>query len=230
MIISNELLAIGIPLSFPYVPSSFFHSFIQLERPDFVYIHADNGPIDTLRNDIVEKALKLEATKLIMMDADMVYHPRTIPALLNHRLPVVGALCFRRYPPFDSIMLRIVDKNRYEPVLEWEDGALVEVDATGAGCIMYDMEVFKRLPYPWFRFQKQADTGATIGEDIGFCQDLKAAGYRIFVDTSIPSGHLTTMIVNESTNKLYQAMKTAQAKKATVAALGIAEEETEKAA
>jgi hypothetical protein len=86
---------------------------------------------------------------------------------------------------------------------------------------MFDMEVFKKLPYPWFRFQKQADTGAVIGEDIGFCQDLKAAGYKIFVDTSVPAGHLTTMVVNEATNKLYRAMKTAQAKKATAAALGV---------
>jgi hypothetical protein len=221
MQISNEILAIGCPCSFPTVPTSFFYSFVQLERPSFVFIHADNGPIDTLRNDIVEKALKLEVTKLVMIDVDMVYHPRTIPALLSHRLPVVGALCWRRYPPFDSIMLRVVEGNHYEPVLDWEDGELVEVDATGAGCLMFDMEVFKKLPYPWFRFQKQADTGAVIGEDIGFCQDLKAAGYRIFVDTSVPAGHLTTMIVNEATSKLYRAMKTAQQKKVTAMALGV---------
>lgn len=216
MRISNEKLVIGIPCSFPMVPVSFFYSFLYMERPDFVLVHADNGPIDTLRNDIVEKALSLSATRLIMMDVDMLYHPKTITTLLSHRLPIVGALCFRRYPPFDSIMLKIVEidekTNGYESINEWEEESLQEVDATGAGCIMYDMNIFRKMPRPWFRFQKHPDSGMVIGEDIGFCQDLKAAGYRIFVDTSVPADHLTTMAVNRHTNKLYENMKLRQFK------------------
>ena len=223
MKISNRSLAIGIPCSFPFVPASFLYSFLHLERPDFTLIHADNGPIDTLRNDIVEKALAIGATDLIMMDTDMVYDPKTITSLLSHNLPVVGALCFRRYPPFDSIMLRIIDECRYESIDDWEEGALVEVDATGAGCLMFDMAIFRKMPYPWFRFQKNPDNGMVIGEDIGFCQDLKAAGYKIFVDTSVPADHLTTLSVNRATNNLYRAMKTAQQKKAAQAALGMEE-------
>lgn len=213
MKISNQHLAIGIPCTFPFIPSSFFYSFALMEKPDFTFIHADNGPIDTLRNDIVEKALSVGATNLIMMDVDMIYHPKTITRLLSHKLPIVGALCFRRYPPFDSIMLKekVIDEKTsgYESIDEWEEDALVEVDATGAGCLMFDMQVFRKMPYPWFRFQKQAN-GMTIGEDIGFCQDLKKAGYKIFVDTSVPSDHLTTMAVNRATNKLYNAMKAAK--------------------
>jgi hypothetical protein len=219
--ISNFHLAIGVPCTFPTVPAGFFYSFVNLERPDFTFVHADNGPIDTLRNDIVETALQAGASHLIMMDVDMIYHPKTIPRLLSHRLPVVGALCFRRYPPFDSIMLRVDEsKTGYVSVDEWDEGELVEVDATGAGCMMFEMEVFRAMPKPWFRFQKNADTGATIGEDIGFCQDLKAAGYRIFVDTSVPCDHLTTMMVNRATNRLYMAMKTHQQKQALERAIG----------
>lgn len=215
MKISNLKLAIGIPCSFPFIPVSFLYSFLYMERPDFELIHADNGPIDTLRNDIVEKALSINATHLIMMDTDMVYHPKTITSLLSHKLFVVGALCFRRYPPFDSIMLKIVEGkeyNKYESIDEWEEGELVEVDATGAGCLMFDMSIFRKMPYPWFRFQKQERTGFVIGEDIGFCQDLKAAGYKIYVDTSVPSDHLTTLAVNRKTNLLYRAMKTKEQK------------------
>ena len=213
--ISNSHLAIGIPCSFPMVPISFVYSMLHLERPNYTLIHADNGPIDTLRNDIVEKALSLRVTKLIMMDTDMIYHPKTITKLLSHNLPVVGALCFRRYPPFDSIMLKQHTEDGvtgYISIDDWGEDELVEVDATGAGCIMYDMEVFRKMPYPWFRFQKI--NGRTIGEDIGFCQDLKEAGYRIFVDTSVPCDHLTTMAVNRNTNLLYRSMKEKQHKQA----------------
>jgi hypothetical protein len=253
MKISNVKLAIGIPCSFPMVPVQFFDAFAFMEKPDYVLIRKNNGPVDTLRNDIVRKALSIEATKLIMLDTDMIYHPKTIPSLLIRNLPILGALCFRRYPPFDSIMLRITDTG-YESINDWNEGDLIDVDATGAGCIMYDMEVFKamdrraekeiaefeklrpsesdmalmpkstrdyilglqercvhpRQPGVYFKFRKDPHTGLSIGEDIGFCQELKAAGYKIFVDTSVPSDHLTTMAVNREVNKLYEELQLRQ--------------------
>jgi hypothetical protein len=223
MRISNFHLVIGIPCTFPFVPSSFFYSFALMEKPDHTFIHADNGPVHALRNNLVARALAEGATHLMMMDVDQVYHPRTIPQLLSHKLPVVGALVHRRYIPFDSLMLKIEESpgpvNQYKPIDEWEEGALVEVDATGGGCLMFDMEVFRRLPKPWFRDDKAPEGAPPIGEDIGFCQDLKAAGYRIFVDTSVPAGHLTTMIVNTATHRLYRSMKQQEHKQALERAL-----------
>ena len=58
MRISNEVLGIGVPCTFPFVPISFVHSFVLMEKPSFQYITCDNGPIDTLRNDIVKKAIE----------------------------------------------------------------------------------------------------------------------------------------------------------------------------
>jgi hypothetical protein len=219
MKVSNFSLAICIPLSFPWVPSSFFHSFVQMEKPDFNYIYADStGPIHELRNNLVEKALSMNCTHAIFMDVDQVYHPKTIPQLLSHKIPVVHALVHRRYVPFDSLMLRKVEidinTSGYESIDEWKDGELVEVDACGGGCGMYNMDVFRKMPYPWFRNDKQTDRSLPpIGEDIGWCMDLKEAGYRIFVDTSVPAGHLATMIINTATNRLYRACKSAQAAK-----------------
>jgi len=210
MKVSNVTLAIGIPCSFPSVPIGFFNSFVLMEKPSFQFIVADNGPIDTLRNDIVENALKLGISKLIMLDVDMVYHPKTITSLLGRNLPIVGALSFRRYPPFDSIMLKLTDTG-YQSINDWEDGEIVEVDATGAACIMYDMSIFKKMPGPWFKFRKHPETGLSIGEDVGFCQELQAAGYKIFVDTSVPSSHLTTIAIDRKMNKLWEQMKLRQA-------------------
>ena len=212
MRINNVRLAIGVPCSFPTVPVSFFNSFILMEKPSFDFITADNGPIDTLRNDIVEKALAIGATKLLMCDVDQVYHPKTVTTLLSRNLPVIGAAVCRRYPPFDPVILRLTDQG-YQPIDEWDDNGMVECDATGTGCIMFDMAVFKKLPYPWFRFQKDPSMGMVIGEDVGLCQDLKAMGYRIFVDTSVPAGHLSTMVVNKATHDLYKAMKATRKRK-----------------
>lgn len=210
MKISNQHLAIGVPCTFPFIPSSFFYSFVMMEKPEsYSFIHADNGPIDTLRNDIVDQALDIGASHLIFMDVDQIYHPKTITSLLAHRLPVVGAAVCRRYPPFDPIILELKN-GAYAHKEEWNPDGLVECDATGSGCLMFEMSIFRKMPKPWFRFQKHEATGLTIGEDVGFCQDLKAAGYKIFVDCSVHAGHLTTMVINRTTHLLWKSMKEKQ--------------------
>jgi hypothetical protein len=120
-------------------------------------------------------------------------------------------MCFRRYPPFDPLIFK-GGINTYQNIEEWEPGALIEVDATGTGCLMIDMKVFNDLPYPWFRFSPNPDprSGGVVGEDFGFCSDLRKKGYQIFVDTSIPAGHLGFLEVTRETWLLYKAMKNNQ--------------------
>lgn len=228
MKISNTKLAIGIPLTFPFVPSGFFYSFAYMDRPDYIMIHEDNGPIDALRNNIVERALKDNCSHLIMMDTDMEYHRDTITRLLSRRLPIVGALCYRRYPPFDPLLLKGSPVDGYESIDKWEEGELVEVDATGTGCLLFRTDVFKKMPSPWFKFRPNPNDkiGGVIGEDIGFCWDLKRAGYKIHVDTTIPANHLTTLAINDSTYRLYKAMKMKRREDAAKAALSSGDEVT----
>lgn len=211
MQITNRKLGIGIPLTWPQVPSPFFDSFTIMEKPPFHYLRANNGPIDELRNNLVEQAQNLGCSHLIMMDADMVYPRMVLAPLLRHKRPVAGGLCFRRYPPFDPLIYR-GGINRYKTIEEWTEGELLEVDATGTGCLLFDMEVFDRVKPPWFRFEPNPnqEVGGLIGEDIGFCSRLKAAGYQIFVDTSIEIGHLSTFEVTRETWQLYKQLKEVQ--------------------
>ena len=127
MRLSNFHLCIGVPCTFPFIPSSFFYSYALMEKPDHTFVHADNGPVDTLRNDIVDKALAIGASHVIMLDVDMIYHPKTITRLLSHRLPIVGAMSYRRYLPFDTIMLKVrPNKTGYDSVDEWAPIAMVQ--------------------------------------------------------------------------------------------------------
>lgn len=215
MKISNFSLAIGIPCSFPSVPIDFFRSFALMEKPSYTLIIKTNGPIDTLRNDIIEKAMAERCTHVLMLDIDQVYPVDTIPKLLSHNVSVVNAMVPRRYPPFDPIMLQLTSEG-YKPMGygDWEDGELVEVDATGTGCILYNLEVFKKIPYPWFEFKKHPETGLVIGEDVGLCQKLQAAGYKIYVDTSVEIEHLTIIKINKAMHKLWCAMRMAKEEKA----------------
>ncbi len=207
MKISNFKLAIGFPCSWSHIPFHFFISFLQAERPDFSILTATNGHIDGLRNKIVEDALKIGASHLIMMDIDQVYPSNTIIKLLSHRLPIVGCLVHRRYPPFDPLIMR-GEINKYQTIKNYPEG-LIEVDATGTGCLLFDMKIFRKMPAPWFKFRQNPDhtKSGVVGEDIGFCSDLKKAGHRIFVDTTLKCGHLSTLVVSKETHELYTSIK-----------------------
>jgi len=210
MKVSNFKLGLGVPCNFPMVSSWFFDSFITMEKPDFCYLRSTKGNIENMRNELVTEAINSKCTHIIMLDSDQVYHPKTITRLLSHKLPIVGCLVYRRYPPFDPLMQKgTIDG--YTTITEWEPDSLVEVDATGTGCIMFEVDIFRIMPYPWFRF-RQGPYGSPIGEDFGFCHDLREKGYMIYVDTSVPAGHLSQMEINEGTWKLYGRMKEAELK------------------
>lgn len=210
MNITNIKLGIGIPHNFPYVPMAFFDSFMMMEKPPFVYLRSSSANIEDMRNEIVKSALSEGCSHLIMMDTDQIYHAETITRLLSHRLPIVGCLVYRRYPPFDPLMFRGT-RHKYMNVDEWGKDELVKVDATGTGCLLIDMKVFQALPQPWFKRIEDEDEGVT-GEDFYFCGEARDAGFDIYVDTSIPCGHLSQMIVNEGTWKLYNHVKAAELK------------------
>ena len=219
MKISNFKLGLATPLSYDRVPSAFFDSYVIMDKPPHHYLRSSIGPIDDMRNNIVREALASGITHLMMFDTDQIYQPDTVKRLLSHKKDIVGCMVCRRYPPFDPLMLR-GSISRYQTVKDWAPGELVEVDATGTGCLMFNMEVFRRMPAPWFKFRETPD-GAPIGEDIGFCSDLRAAGYKIYVDTGCPAGHLSQMVVNEQTWRLYNRLKEEQIRVAHAAEHGV---------
>ena len=218
--ITNKRLAVGVPLDASQSYTAFWESFLLLQKPpDFLFIRERGGhaSLDRMRNNIVYRAMKDGATHILMMDADQVYPTNTITRLLAHDLDVVSAMVFRRYPPFDPLMFRgRINSHRYIPIDEWEEGDLVKVDATGTGCILYDMKVFHTVKPPWFEFRKNPrkefrdKDEKEIGEDFSFCSRLKRAGFKIYVDTGLQVSHLALIQIDLKAHLLWRRLKKAQ--------------------
>ena len=201
--------AIGFPTTEEKLHKQFVWTFIAMEKPDYTLLLPSfpSMNIAALRNDLVTQAIVDECDYLIMMDTDQIYPLDTVTKLLSHRKEIVGARVHRRYPPFDAILNRgTVSQYHHVPDEEVYSGKLIEVDATGCGCLCIDMRVFEKLEEPWF-LETKGDDGNTIGEDIYFCANARDKGVSIFVDTSIDVGHISTMVVNESTYRLYKQIK-----------------------
>jgi len=161
-----------------------------------------HGSIDMLRNALVTMAQGACCSHLIMVDTDMVYPEDTIQKLMSYNEPIVGALCFRRSPPFEPFMIK---DDKY--IRTWEPGSLVEVDRTGTGCLLIDMRVFDTLKKPWFETVTNEKGGIILGEDFNFCDKAREAGYSIFVDTSTEVGHLSTMCVDQKVYRFFEGVK-----------------------
>lgn len=203
MRLSNARIGIGIPLSFHMVPSAFFDSFISMDKPDYAYFRTNTGPIETMRNNLVADALRSGCTHLFMLDTDQQYPADTLMRLLSHKKLAVGARIRRRYPPFDNLMFRGT-VGAYEPIQGWTPGDLLEVDATGTGCMLFDTTVFKRLRAPWF--ETRTHNNKPVGEDFVFCSKLRALGIPIYVDTGLYVPHLTQFGITDTFANVYEKL------------------------
>jgi len=197
----NIRLCIGIPTNKEYCHYKFFHHFVQMKRPNvcttFIY---DDQPVSKCRNKIVKKAFDWGATHLLMLDDDMTFPDNIVDILLNHNKPIVGALAFKRRPPYLPVIYQENPNypERMKVDTDYEKG-LIEVAATGAACLLVQMEVFRRMRHPWFDFKPDEQfPGEYVGEDIMFCKKAKELGYKIYVDTMHPIGHLGLAEVNEN--------------------------------
>jgi len=221
---SNVLLGVGVPCSFTHIHLITSMTFAvamcdaQTKGIRQHLIQEGNGPLDDLRNNIVKSAKNIGCSHLIMCDMDMVYPPDTFHRLLskcNEDTPIVGGLCFKRYPPFSPVMMRGIP-SRYRIVEEWKDGEFLEVDATGTGCIMLHMSVFDKMEFPWFKFGTTEEygikvpglsAGTNVGEDIGFCFKARKLGIPVYIDTALEIGHNTTLTVDRNTWELWKKLK-----------------------
>lgn len=208
-----EKFAIGFPLVSDTLPVQFFVSYSCMEKPGsyiFLMPQFPHGPwigsIADARNSLVEQAQMEGCSWLFMLDTDQVYPTDALFKLLRHNVPICGVRVHRRWPPFDPIFYR-GELGKYKPVPDAEmfSGDLIEVDATGTGCVLFNMEVFDQVAAPWFQFG-QVD-GKPVGEDISFMSKAREKGIQIYVDTSIDVGHLSSMVISRGLYELYKAKR-----------------------
>lgn len=200
-------LAIAVPLTFDSIPIQFFESFVAMKKPfQHIFIHAGGyRGIDHIRNQLVDAAKKYDCTHILFLDVDHRHNPDTIVKLISHNKQIVSGLSYRRVPPFEVCAFN-GQINAYKEIVDWEDGSLIEVDSVGAACLLIDMEVFNNIEKPYFMFMENPDPNSKfgIGEDVVFCNRVKQAGYKIYVDTSCTNKHLATVEIDGEVSTIWK--------------------------
>ena len=208
----TDRIVIGVPHLAPDVSWTVIESILGLHTPGgYRFIRKGPGPVDLTRNQLAEHFLHTDGTHLLMVDSDAVLHPLTLSRLLSWRVPVVAALAFMRKGPMlptvykgaspddpEAFQTRIQEVQEYasqhpelvtsKPVVlePRPDDALYEVDRTGCHCVLIARAVLETVKPPWF----VADPWRNHREDFYFYNQVKQAGFPVYVDFSCMASHL----------------------------------------
>lgn len=159
------------------------------------------------RNECVAR---MEGDWILFIDDDMMWQPSAINELVETQkkfdLDMVGGLCFQRGGTNAPTLFYQNPMGRgYTWPDKWPDDTALEVDATGMAFVLIHKRVFERIldhEFPTFEQRQHLPPPGFFkwgdyGEDLMFCQEAKATGSRIFVDTSIKIGHIGDQVITE---------------------------------
>lgn len=144
------------------------------------------------RNQLVDVAIGGDFEYLLMLDDDMLMGADLVKRLVAHDKDVVGGLYYQRGGAFHPVAMRRVWKDEgnwtahflplHDPILT--QPGLHEVDIIGGGCMLFKVDVFRKLTPPYFWWE------SSLGTDVAICSRLQDAGVHIYLDSTVELGHL----------------------------------------
>jgi hypothetical protein len=199
-------IVVFVPLTpaLPYADEVLPH-FFDIFNGGVPFFNIAYGIPDMVRNKAGQALKESQFTHVLMLDTDH-KHPSDIIQRLARRVIedperlVVAALAHRRGEPYDPMMWVKKDDGYYN-IEEWEPGSLQECDVVATPAMLIHRNVFETLPPPWF-FYDYEDMGPEMNrhtEDLGFCNKVRAAGIKIYCDTSITTPHMRSGSVDGRT-------------------------------
>ena len=141
------------------------------------------------RNLLRKKVLDEGYDYFLSLEQDVIPPVDFIEKLLVQDKKVIGGLYFNynNIQEKDVLMPLIwkrvgEDEVRYFSLEEVKEGVM-DVGATGLGCLLIHRDVLKDIKFRFKVMEKGFD-------DMWFCQDVFRKGYKIYIDTSLKCKHL----------------------------------------
>jgi hypothetical protein len=135
--------------------------------------------IHSNREQLAAAAVSEGYTHLMFLDDDMTFHQTILEIMLGRRQPVVvtNYLVKSHDPQFVAIGL---DEKRV--ITSQESTGTIPVIYSGFGASLFEIEVFKKTPQPWFQTIFDAPANAYTTEDFAFFERVRGAGFDVLLD------------------------------------------------
>ncbi len=148
----------------------------------------------------------------LTIDSDIVFTPEQFIELLEDTKenPVVSGLYrmqdmvhYACVEEWDTDYFKKTGSFKFMKVGELEKkGKYVPVAYNGMGFFACRKEVFDKLKYPYFSYpliEMEAEDGTLLrdvcSEDVAFCKNIKDAGFKVIVNTTLRVGHEKTLAI-----------------------------------
>jgi GT2 family glycosyltransferase len=150
------------------------------------------------RNEFAMELLRTGIEYLVMLDADHAHPDNIVERLLTLALQdkekkIISGLNYRRGVPYEPMAYVRKGEKLYRYEGDFDGESLYSVDAVATCSMLVHRSVFETLAAPWFSENYERCLEHVFsGEDIYFCKKAKAAGFKIWVDSSLTSPHRAT--------------------------------------
>lgn len=135
--------------------------------------------IHSNREQLVRRAIDNNNTHLMFLDDDMKFEPQVGEILLGRRLPVVGTnYAIKEFP----LKFVAVAPDGRRIITKEASTGLQAIAYTGFGVSMFDLEVFKKTPQPWFQTEFVAESNCYTTEDNPCFRRIREAGFPCYLD------------------------------------------------
>jgi 2-polyprenyl-3-methyl-5-hydroxy-6-metoxy-1,4-benzoquinol methylase len=188
------------------LPDQFFWSYLKMKKPNgSLAIKGSSSVKCSSINDGIHQALLHGAEWLFLMDVDQTFPVNTIPRLLDtarrHDAKVISVLYHLGRAPCGPVAGWIKEVNGEDAYVNsngasWRDSyaplgkGVIEVDWVGSGGLLIHRSVLQEIGWPPFLDEWAPGMSfRKVGHDVTFSERVKAAGFKIYVDTSINSAH-----------------------------------------
>jgi hypothetical protein len=138
------------------------------------------------RQQMIQRSIQAGCSHALFIDSDQSFPAYLVHRLASHDLEVVGCnIATKCVPAGPTARKRHDTWAGGSPVYSNGKMGLEKVWRLGCGIMLIKLEVFKKMPLPWFEIRYHHELDDFIGEDWFLCEQFEKAGVDIWVDHSL---------------------------------------------
>ena|SRR3990167_4138073 len=156
---------------------------LQTIFQDGVFVHQN-------QNNIVDFAIQNKFDYVFLVEHDMIFESDTLNKLLANEKDIICANYNYRSEPRCSMVYGLNENGELKNISQRElPKGIFKAGAIPTGLTLIKTSVFEKLKKPYF-FYKYNDEGVMeSSQDIYFCLKARDAGFDIYCDPTIITGH-----------------------------------------
>lgn len=141
---------------------------------------SESSCIHSNREALVQRAIDRGNTHLMFLDDDMVFEPQVLDIMLGRRQKVVATNYAIKTTPFHDFVAVSLEGQRI--VTHEHSTGLVPIAYSGFGVSVFEVDVFKNVPQPWFCPEWDDTSRGYTTEDNPCYRKIRESGVTCYLD------------------------------------------------